>query len=84
MSWDLYAMRYPVDAKTVDDIRDDFAPQVIATRSEIIGLIREVVPTANFADPSYGEVETPNYSIGISLGARPKTAFCGDFSRLPG
>jgi hypothetical protein len=66
MSWDVFAQDLPADARTVDDIRQDFVPAPIGSRSEIIRKIKEVVPFADFSDPSSGEIEGEGFSIDVS------------------
>lgn len=68
MSWDLYAQDLPAEAKSVSEIPADFSPRTLGPRTEIIAKIKEVVPTADFSDPSWGLVDGPGYSIEISLG----------------
>jgi len=68
MSWDIFVQDLPRDAKTVADIPDDFKPAVIGARSEIISMIKEVVPTANFSDPSWGLIDGNDWSIELNMG----------------
>jgi hypothetical protein len=68
MSWDIFVQDLPRDAKTVADIPDDFKPAVIGTRSVVISKIKEVVPTANFSDPSWGLIDGNDWSIELNMG----------------
>jgi hypothetical protein len=52
MSWDIFVQDLPKDASTIEEIADDFAPGPIGKRSQIIDKIREIVPAANFSEPS--------------------------------
>jgi len=69
MSWDIFVQDIPSDARTVDDIPDDFVPATIGRRSELIEKIKEVVPFADFSDPAWGTIEGADYSIEVNLGA---------------
>ncbi|HEY1788472.1 MAG TPA: hypothetical protein VGJ73_09970 [Verrucomicrobiae bacterium] len=68
MSWDIFVSNFPADAKTVDDVPDDFVGKPIGSRHEVIAKIREVIPTAVFPDKSWGKIEGPGLDIEISLG----------------
>ena len=68
MSWDIIVQDLPGDALTVADIPDEFQPSPLGSRSDLIAKICEIVPDANFADPSWGIVEGNDWSIEISIG----------------
>lgn len=68
MSWDIFVQDMPASAQSEDDIPDEFEPQPLGRRADIIARIREVVPTAEFADPSWGTIEGPDFSIEIGMG----------------
>lgn len=68
MSWDVFVQDFPVEAKTVEDIPDDFQPQPIGRRAEIAETIKNILPEADFTDPSWGRVEMPECSMEINLG----------------
>ncbi|HSP61945.1 MAG TPA: hypothetical protein VLQ90_03085 [Pyrinomonadaceae bacterium] len=69
MSWDIFVQDIPSDARTIDDIPDDFVPATIGRRAEIIEKIKEIVPFADFSDPAWGTIEGADYSIEVNLGA---------------
>lgn len=69
MSWDIFVQDIPSDARTIDDIPDDFVPATIGRRAEIIEKIKEIVPFADFSDPACGAIEGTNFSIEVNLGA---------------
>ena len=58
----------PKDAKSVADIPADFEPSLIGMRSKLIEQIREILPLADFADPSWGRIESGDWSIEVNLG----------------
>ena len=69
MSWDLFAMKLPREARSVEEAGDAYEPPSIGPRSELIEVIASVVPTVDFSDPSWGFIETPQASIEVSLGS---------------
>jgi hypothetical protein len=68
MSWDLYAMKLPAEARSVDEIPGDYVPPPIASHAEVIAAIRTAVPGADFSDPSWGLIDTPAAAIEVNLG----------------
>lgn len=68
MSWDIYVMDLPTGAQDVADIPDDFVPQPLGLRTEIISKILEVVPGADFSNPAYGHIAGQDFSIEVNLG----------------
>jgi hypothetical protein len=69
MSWGIFVQEIPADARTVDEIPADFRPSPIGQRSAIISKIKEVIPSADFNDPSWGVIEGADYSIEVNLGS---------------
>jgi hypothetical protein len=67
MSWDIIAQDLPGNAISVQDIPDDFKPQAIGDRDELIAKIREVVPEADFSNPSWGIIDGDDWSIEVSI-----------------
>jgi hypothetical protein len=76
MSWDIFVQDLPREAKIVADIPADFKPRSIGGRSTIIAKIKEVIPTADFSDASWGRIEGDGWSIEINMG---KTEECDGF-----
>lgn len=68
MSRDIFVQDIPRDARSVDDIPNDFAPKPIGTRIDIIAGITEAVPTVDFSDPTWGRIESDQYSIEVNIG----------------
>lgn len=50
------------------DITAGFSPQPLGLKSHIIQQILEVVPFANFSDPSWGFIEGPGFVIEVNMG----------------
>lgn len=68
MSWDIFVQDIPSDARTVDDIPNNFVPGPIGERSQIIDEIQKVAPFADFTDPAWGVIEGDDFSIEVDLG----------------
>jgi hypothetical protein len=77
MSWDVLVQDLPQEAKSTADIAPDFRPASIGKRSAIIEKIREVVPTADFSDPSWGRIDGDDWSIEVNIGTNED---CGGFA----
>jgi hypothetical protein len=73
MSRDIFVMDLPRDAATMDDITEDFQPQPLGRRSEIIRRIVEIVPETDFSDPSWGMFDGPDFSIEFNMGRDEET-----------
>lgn len=58
----------PRDVKSVSEIPGNFKPAPIGKRSEIIDKIKEVVPAADFTDPSWGCIEDDGWSVEVNIG----------------
>lgn len=69
VSWDISIMDLPTDASSVADIPDDFQPQPLGDRGELIAAIRDVAPSADFSDPSWGELATPDFVVEFNMGS---------------
>jgi hypothetical protein len=70
MSWDIFVQDIPKEVMSVADMPDDFRPKSVGARREIIEKIRAVVPAVDFADPTWGTIEGPGYSIEVNLGKK--------------
>ena len=68
MSWDIFVMDLPADAATMDDIPQDFEGRVLMSRWALIEGIKQVVPDADFSDPTWGHIDGPDYSIEVNVG----------------
>lgn len=68
MSWDIIVQNIPIEWQSLDDIPGDWQPSPIGSREEIIQKIIEVIPFADFSDPSWGHIRTSDCSIEVSLG----------------
>jgi hypothetical protein len=69
MSWDIFVQDLPRDAKTIDDIPDDFRPGSLnLDRSDLIKLIKELVPSADFTNPAWGTADTGTLCLEFNIG----------------
>jgi len=68
MSWDIFIQDIPKTAQSVRDIADDFTPRALGTRAEVLRRIQEVVPSADFSDPSWGTFDGPGFSVEFNVG----------------
>ena len=68
MSWDIFVQDLPRDARSTADIPADFRPKSIGKRADVIRKIRELLPEANFSDPSWGRIEAEDWSIEVNIG----------------
>jgi len=68
MSWDIFVMDLPKDAKSVDEIPQDFEGEPLGKRADLIAAIQSVAPMADFPDPTWGTIKGPDWWIEVSLG----------------
>jgi len=68
MSWDIFVMDMPSDITSVGEIPSDFRPRSMGSRSAIISKIKEIIPTADFSNPSWGLVLGDDWSIEVNIG----------------
>jgi hypothetical protein len=69
VSWDLFIQDLPQGINSISEIPDHFRPQPLGPRHELISRIKELVPSADFSDPSWGVIDGPGYSIEVNMGA---------------
>ena len=69
VSRDLFVQDIPRDATLISDIPDDWRPDALPfDRLHVVDIVRQVVPTADFSDPSWGHIDLPGVAIEISVG----------------
>ncbi len=76
MSWDISILDLPADAVTIKDIPSDFKPNPLGARSELIVRIQELLPEADFKDPSWGILDGGDFGIEFNMG---REEICGGF-----
>ena len=69
VSRDLIVQDIPRDVEQISDIPDGWLPGPLSfDRVLVVDAIRQVVPTADFSDPSWGHIDLPGVSIEINVG----------------
>jgi hypothetical protein len=68
LSWDIFVQDFPPDASSLADVPACFKPASIGKRSMIIEQIKAVAPLADFSSPSWGTIESDDWSIEINIG----------------
>jgi len=67
MSWDLFVQDWG-DVNSLDEIPNDFKPQSIGGRTEIIEKIKIAEPSVDFSDPTWGTLDNEFFSIEFNMG----------------
>ena len=76
MSYDIFVQDLPASASSVDEIPADFVPSPLGPRQSIIDGILEVIPTADFSNPTWGRIDSDDWSIEVNIGEKdPCTSF---------
>jgi hypothetical protein len=65
MSWDVLLMKEKFD---LEDVPDDFRPQKLGKRDDIIAKLQLVIPELDYSDKSWGMLDTSEYSIEFNTG----------------
>src|SRR5689334_2318062 len=68
MSWDVFVQDRPRDVRFVSDIPADFSPRALGTRAWVLAAIAEAAPFADFTDPTWIRVSSPEATLEINLG----------------
>lgn len=68
MGWDVVAMDLPKNWNRIDELPEGFVIGSLGKRSDLIRKVEEVVPDADFHDPSWGQIVTPEFVIEVSMG----------------
>ena len=69
MSWDILILDVAKEVKSVADIPKDFQPKPLGVRADVIRRIREIIPKADFSNPSWGILFADDYSIEFRTGS---------------
>ncbi len=67
MSWDVFIQDLP-NVSCMEDISENFKPQLLGRRVDLINRIKEVVPMADFSDPAWGTLDTDDFSVEFNMG----------------
>lgn len=71
MSWDVFVQDIPEDVQRISDMHEkysNFKPRPIGMRSDIIKKIKEIIPEADFSNPSWGVIDETEFSIEVNMG----------------
>ncbi len=71
MSWDISVQDMP-DVARIEDIPDDFRPEPLGQRADVIASIQTLVPEVDFSDPSWGRLEDERFSIEFNMGSKER------------
>ncbi|MET8040229.1 hypothetical protein ABZU25_05095 [Micromonospora sp. NPDC005215] len=69
MSWDVLIFAAPTHARSVDQIPQDFDPLPLGTGPDIRRCLRENFPDLDLADPAWGRLVGPTWSIEFNIGS---------------
>jgi hypothetical protein len=76
MSWDLFVMDLPPDAKSAAAIPPGWMPRPLPAREDIIRTVLQVDSTADTSDPAWVRVNGPGFSVEINIADKtPLTEF---------
>jgi hypothetical protein len=67
MSWDISVADFGSYA-SIDELPEDFRLPSLGPRASIVEKMLEVVPRANFSDPTWGLIDTEDGSIEVNIG----------------
>jgi hypothetical protein len=68
MSWDICIQDLPAGVQSVSEIANDFRPDALGKRDEVIARIRQALPDVDFSDRSWGILEHSEFSIEFNTG----------------
>ena len=68
MSWDIFLFNPLHEIKSVEELEADLSSKPLGSRSALIAKIKDIVPTADFSDPSWGVITRDGWSIEVNIG----------------
>lgn len=68
MTWDVYALRAPRGARSVEQIPDDYAGPPVGEPDDVVEAVRRVAPHVDASDPRWLRVDGPDHQVEIALG----------------
>ncbi|WP_034088903.1 hypothetical protein [Streptacidiphilus albus] len=69
MSWDLLVLPVPAEFVSIDDFPDDFTTEPIGSCEEVKATLRGRIPGIEFAEPTWGRLTGPTWSMELNLGS---------------
>jgi hypothetical protein len=67
MSWDLLLLPLPAEVGSPNELPDDFRPDPLGSQASVQAALA-TIPGMNLADPSWGQLAGPNWSIELNIG----------------
>ena len=68
MTWDVYALRAPRGARTVEDIPDGYEPPSLGRPEDVVAVVREVAPHVDATSEHWLVLQGEDHSIEVMLG----------------
>ncbi|WOX12518.1 hypothetical protein [Streptomyces sp. N50] len=69
MSWDVLLLNLPDDITSAQDIPDDYTPRPLGRLHEVLATVTRAEPATDLADPTWGDLTGPTWSIELSIGS---------------
>lgn len=68
MTWDVYALRAPRGARSVEQFPDGYTGPDIGDPDDVVQTVRGVAPHVDATDPRWLRIEGPDHLIEVALG----------------
>jgi hypothetical protein len=68
MTWDVYALRAPRGARSVEQIPDGYTGPAIGDPDDVVAAVRAVAPHLDTSDPRWLRLTGPDHQVEIALG----------------
>jgi hypothetical protein len=68
MTWDVYALRAPRGARSVDQIPEGYSGPAIGDPEQVVEVVRQVAPHVDATDPRWLRLDAPDHHIEVALG----------------
>lgn len=69
MSWDVFIMRFPPEARDVGEIPAEWTPESMGTIGTVRAVIERVIPTMRWDESGCGDGAGDGFSVSASLGS---------------
>jgi hypothetical protein len=74
---DIFIQDIPPNIRSVEEIPDSWRPSPLPFgHAEVVAAVREIVPSADFTDPTWGQVEIPGAAIDVNVSDKPQIDSC--------
>ena len=68
MSWDVYIMRFPPEARDLGEIPAKWTPESMGTIGTVRAVIDRIIPTMRWDESGWGDGTGDGFSVSASLG----------------